>query len=99
VSRFLGVELTAEEKARVAERCSFAYMKNHEEFFEMAPPTMFSVAGGQFLASGKEARHADVTPEVRRRIVDYCRSALDGTRYPVRRFYPDLADPGGAAAL
>jgi aryl sulfotransferase len=99
VAAFLGCELTDEQRSRVTERCSFDAMKAQEEYFEMAPPTMFSVAGGQFLASGKEARHDAVTPEIRRRIVDYCRSTLDGARYPVRRFYPDLADPGGAAAL
>ena len=30
-------------------------MKANEEFFEMAPPTMFSVAGGQFWRAGREA--------------------------------------------
>lgn len=57
----------------------------------MAPPTMFSVAGGQFLASGKEARHEDVTPAIRQRITDYTvRSLKDGT-YPLEKFYPDVA--------
>jgi hypothetical protein len=91
VARFLGYSLTAEERARVDQRCSFQYMQDHEEFFEMAPPTMFSVAGGRFLASGKESRHDDVTPDIRRRILDYCREALAGSVYPAGRFYPDLA--------
>ncbi len=93
VAQFLGVTLTAEERALVAEHCSFAYMKDHEEYFEMAPPTMFSVDGGEFLASGKTARHDDVTPDVRRHIEDYCRTALAGSPYPAARFYPDLAGP------
>ncbi len=93
VAQFLGCTLTAEERARVTEHCSFAYMKDHEEFFEMAPPTMFSVNGGRFLASGKTARHDDVTPDVRAHIEAYCRTALAGSSYPVERFYPDLAGP------
>ncbi len=93
VAQFLGCTLTAEERALVAGHCSFAYMKDHEEFFEMAPPTMFSVAGGEFLASGGAARHDDVTPDVRRRIEAYCRASLAGTSYPAGRFYPDLAAP------
>lgn len=93
IAAFLGCVLTREEQALVAEHCSFEYMKNHEEFFEMAPPTMFSVDGGEFLASGKAARHEDVTPEVRTRIQDYCRGALRGSSYPAERFYPDLAGP------
>ena len=91
VSAFLECTLTAEERARVAEHTSFQYMKQHEEFFEMAPPTMFSVSGGEFLASGKAARHEDVTPAVQQRIRDYCRQSLRGSAYPVDRFYPDLA--------
>jgi hypothetical protein len=91
VAAFLGVTLTPDEQARVDEHCSFKYMKDQEEFFEMAPPTMFSVAGGQFLASGKETRHEDVTPEIRTLILDYCRTSLAHAAYPAARFYPDLA--------
>jgi hypothetical protein len=91
VASFLGYALTDQQRARVTERCSFHYMKEHEEFFEMAPPTMFSVAGGQFLASGKATRHEDVTPDIQDRIRDYCRQALRDSPYPVHRFYPDLA--------
>jgi hypothetical protein len=90
VARFLGYDLTPEQQANVDAHCTFRYMKEQEEFFEMAPPTMFSVAGGQFLASGKEARHEDVTPEIRARILEYCRTALEGSEYPVEKFYPDV---------
>ena len=90
IERFLGCELTASERERVGERSSFKYMKEHEEFFEMAPPTMFSVEGGQFLASGRESRSEDVTPEIARQIRDYCRTSLAGRSYPLERFYPDL---------
>lgn len=93
VAAFLGCTLTAAEQALVAEHCSFDYMKRHEEYFEMAPPTMFSVDGGEFLASGKAARHEDVTPDVRARIQDYCRTALRDSPYPVARFYPDVTGP------
>jgi hypothetical protein len=92
VAAFLGVQLSEDERDLVARRCSFAYMKEHEEVFEMAPPTMFSVAGGQFLRSGQETRDADVTPAIRQQILDYCREALKGGAYPAGLFYPDLAD-------
>ena len=90
VAPFLGVQLASAERQRIVEKCSFKYMKDHEEFFEMAPPTMFSVAGGQFMASGKEKRHEDVKPAVRERILAYCRETLTGSAYPARRFYPDV---------
>jgi len=90
IAAFLGHSLTPEERAAVTERCSFGFMKAHEEFFEMAPPTMFSVSGGQFLASGKERRHEDVTPEIKARILRYTAEALSGKTYPVGQFYPDV---------
>jgi Sulfotransferase domain len=92
VERFLGDALTADEHQLVTEKCSFRYMKDHEELFEMAPPTMFSVTGGEYLKSGKASRDQDVSPELRERILDYCRRALRGAEYPVARFYPDLAE-------
>jgi hypothetical protein len=92
VALFLGCVLTPDERTRVAARCTFDYMKAHEDLFEMAPPTMFSTSGGEFMASGKEKRHEDVTPAVRDRILDYCRRALAGRSYPAARFYPELAD-------
>ena len=91
VTDFLGYQLTLDEKRRVSEKCSFQYMKDHEELFEMSPPNMFSVVSGQFLASGKASRHQDVTPPVRDRILNYCSEALRSTDYPAGQFYPDLA--------
>lgn len=90
VAALLGVQLTAGERQRIVDKSSFKYMKDQEEFFEMAPPTMFSVAGGRFMASGKEKRHEDVKPAVRDRIVSYCREAMTAGTYPAARFYPDL---------
>jgi hypothetical protein len=96
VESFLGYELTPAEKQHVTEKCSFQYMKAHEELFEMSPPNMFSVAGGQFLKSGKKSRYDDVTSAARLRILDYCRQALNGTEYPAHRFYPDLVTPAAS---
>ena len=93
VASFLGYQLTADEKERISEKCSFQYMKDNEELFEMSPPNMCSVRSGQFLASGKANRRQDVTPAVRDRILDYCRESLRGNDYPVFQFYPDLAGP------
>lgn len=92
VANFLGYQLTADEKRRITEKCSFTYMKDNEEFFEMSPPNMFSVVAGQFLKTGKESRHQDVTPAIRQRILEYCRQSLKGSTYPTQQFYPDLGD-------
>ena len=90
VAKFLDFGLTPIEKERISEKCSFRYMKDNEELFEMSPPNMFSVIDGQFLTSGKTNRQQDVTPAIRQRILDYCRESLRGSNYPVHKFYPDL---------
>jgi Sulfotransferase domain len=93
MAEFLGYQLTGAEVELISEKCSFQYMKENEELFEMAPPNMFSVINGQFFASGKTNRHQDVTPTVRERILDYCRQSLHGSDYPAHQFYPDLVVP------
>jgi hypothetical protein len=94
VASFLGYnDLTVDEKQRIATKCSFKYMQENEELFEMSPPNMFSVGDGRFITSGKEARYNDVTPAIRQRILDYCRKALRRSEYPAYLFYRDLAVP------
>lgn len=91
VARFLGCTLTAEEQRRIDERCSFRYMQEHEESFEMAPPTMFSVTGGKFMARGTASRHGDVSAALGDRILAYCRESLRDAEYPASLYYPDFA--------
>ena len=38
----------------------------------------------------------DVTPQIRERILAYCRRELATAHYPAARFYPDLAVKAGA---
>jgi hypothetical protein len=91
VATFLALELTPDEKRRITQKCSFQYMKDNEDLFEMSPPNMFSVLGGRFLQSGRLSRHEDVMPVIRQRILKYCRSGLSKREYPFQRFYPELA--------
>jgi len=90
VAALLGVTLTADERRMVESHCTFEYMRQHEDWFEMAPPTMFSVAGGRFLAKGSAKRDEDIAPVIRAQILDYCRQSLTKSAYPASRFYPDL---------
>lgn len=93
VSDFLDVPLTEAERAQVAEKCSFAYMKAHEEQFEMMPPN-FLASGDTFFKSGSLQRHAAVAPAHKARIAAFCRERLAGSDYPLARFYPDVAEAG-----
>jgi Sulfotransferase domain len=90
VAVFLETPLEPAERAAVARKAGFAYMKAHEDRFEMAPPTPFS-AEGSFLKSGRADRGRDISPAERERIVTFCRERLRGSPYPVERFYPELA--------
>ncbi len=91
VAAFLETPLGASERAAVVEKSGFAYMKRHEERFEMSPPTPFSVFGEtRFLRSGSRERERDVGPAERARILAFCRERLRGAAYPAARFYPEL---------
>jgi hypothetical protein len=90
VAAFLETPLEPAERAAVVEKTGFAYMKAHEERFEMAPPTPFSAAGS-FLKSGSRDRGRDVGAAERERILAFCRERLRGAAYPAARFYPELA--------
>ncbi|MEO5700786.1 MAG: sulfotransferase domain-containing protein [Casimicrobiaceae bacterium] len=92
VAQFLGIALSPDEARRVDARCSFEFMTLHEEFFEMARPTMFSVRGGRFLRTGQANRDAGLPEPVRARIRAFCWQGLRSGSYPIARFYPDLAD-------
>jgi hypothetical protein len=89
VAAFLDAPLAPSERDEVVRKSGFAYMKAHENRFEMAPPTPFEV-GGSFLKSGRGDRGEDVGPAERERILAFCRERLRGAAYPAARFYPQL---------
>jgi len=45
VMRLLGIELTAAEQAEVVRKAGFDCLKEHEERFEMSPPTLLQELG------------------------------------------------------
>jgi hypothetical protein len=89
VSDFLGLDLDARELAAVVEKSDYGWMKEHEERFEMHPPSPF--ASGAFLVKGSHDRHADARPDEAERIARFCRERLEGRDYPLAEFYPDVA--------
>ena len=98
VAAFLGYDLSPAERNAISEKCSFRFMKAHEDLFEMTPPTMFSAArSGELLTGRREAAAAEVTEGARERILHYCREVLSQYPHITHRFYPDL-QPGRPAA-
>lgn len=92
VAAFLKCQLTAEETVLVVHKCGFNYMKEHEDLFEMSPPTLFS-HNRTFFMSGSSRRHTHVEPEQNRRILDFCQRRLEGSDYPISRYVPQVSHP------
>jgi hypothetical protein len=77
VAAFMGVQLSAEERAAVIERSSFAYMKSIGYKFE-APGAPWAKRKGSMMRRGESGASAELlTPEQQRRIDDYWRAELE----------------------
>ena len=89
VADFLDCRLTEEEVSLVVQKCSFDYMKDHEESFEMSPPTLFSYRQ-TFFMSGSSQRHTQVNPSQSEQILDFCQAYLRDSTYPISRYVPEI---------
>lgn len=91
VAAFLTVPLSEEEKKKILTKCSFEWMKQNEELFEMSPPNLFSV-GNTYFKSGKADRSSDLLPETLDSIRSFCRSGLRGRPAARTLPYSDLLE-------
>jgi hypothetical protein len=74
VAAFLGVTpLCPDELANVLHKCSFEYMQEHQDNFEMHPPHIGQVAP-RFFVGGNANRLKDVPPDVSDRIAAWAES-------------------------
>ncbi len=98
VAEFLQIErLGDEELAQIAHKCSFDYMREHADAFEMNPPHLLQ-SWAAFFVGGKADRHKEVPEALRQRILTFCSSEMVGSSFPLRRFYADVADGQNTAA-
>jgi len=90
VEGFLGVApLTEGERARVVEKCGFAYMQDHQGSFEMHPPHILQTNASLFVR-GTADRHKDVPADVRRRLNAWVAATMAAGAYPLAAHYPDV---------
>ncbi len=90
VAGFLGVRpLSDSEVAAVAEKCGFAYMRDHENAFEMHPPHLLATDAALFVR-GSADRYADVPEDVRTRIRGWVAGEMKGAEFPMRERYGDV---------
>ncbi len=91
VARLLDVPaLTDRELSDVVHKCSFEYMRQNEDLFEMHPPHLLQTPG-RFFVSGKVGRCDDVPVRARQRIADWSCAELAARAVPAERLYPELA--------
>ncbi|NLX96526.1 MAG: sulfotransferase domain-containing protein [Rhodopirellula sp.] len=86
-------DLNEEEIGKIAHKCGFGYMRDHEDLFEMNPPHVLQSRSALFV-SGKVDRHKDVPEDVRQRILTWCNSEMSGSDFPLGKYYPAVAAAG-----
>lgn len=83
VAAFLGLPLPAPgDLAEIVRKCSFAYMQEHQDVFEMHPPHILQTNAALFVR-GSADRHQDVPPATRARLLAWARDGLGLTPYPL----------------
>lgn len=90
VAEFIGMKpLSDAEMKDVMEKCSFKYMQEHQEAFEMHPPHLLQTKAELFV-SGKAERHQDVPADIRHRIAAWAKNEMEGSSFPLGKAYPDV---------
>lgn len=92
IAQFLNCPLSDDELQKVVNKASFDYMKEHEYYFEMFSPNVFSVSKKdiRFMQSGSLNRHEDTEGIERERIKAFCREKMAKATYPLATYYPDV---------
>jgi hypothetical protein len=91
VAEFLGVlPLSDGERDEIVRKCSFAYMQQHQDAFEMNPPHLLQTEAEMFVR-GSIDRHQDVPHEMRRRILAWCVEDLKRSGFKLEEIYPEVS--------
>jgi hypothetical protein len=83
--------------ANIIRKCSFDYMRNHVDSFEMHPPHILQTSG-KFFVSGRINRHRDIPSAMANRIAEWSRVELSVLGVPCEDLFPDLEQDPAAAA-
>jgi hypothetical protein len=98
VAEFLGVApLSDSELANVVHKCSFAYMQEHQDNFEMHPPHILQT-NAELFVSGTADRYKNVPAGVRAQVAAWVLKDMEGSSFPLLERYGDVAEQAGGAA-
>jgi hypothetical protein len=99
VADFLGIApLNDQEVANIVHKCSFSYMQEHQDNFEMHPPHILQ-SNAELFVSGSAERHKDVPVEVRTRVAAWTVKEMEGSSFPLATMYPDVISMGSSPSL
>jgi hypothetical protein len=88
VANFLGMTpLSDAEVGAIADKCSFGYMQEHQEAFEMHPPHLLATSAELFVR-GSADRHLDVPADARKRVGEWAAREMAGSDFPMGKVYP-----------
>jgi hypothetical protein len=88
VAAFLGVEgLTEAEVSEIVEKCSFSYMKENQNTFEMHPPHLLAF-DAELFRRGTGDRFNDLPSDVNERMLVWCAKEIEGSGFPMTTWYP-----------
>jgi hypothetical protein len=87
VADFLDMQpLSDTEVERITHKCSFSYMQENRDTFEMNPPHLLQTDAELFVR-GTADRHEDVPADMRERIVGWCRERMRAGGLALDRLY------------
>jgi hypothetical protein len=99
IAALMGVKLTADERAAVIERSSFAYMKKNDTKFEPSGPP-WRPTRHAMIRRGESGKSGEMlSPPDQRRIDDYCRAELEklGCDFPYEKAFGGASGTSSSA--
>ena len=88
--------MSEQELVNVVHKCSFKYMQEHQDNFEMHPPHILQ-ADAELFVSGSGDRHTDVPDDVRKRIAAWTVQEMGDSSFPLPAVYLDVIAIGGSS--
>lgn len=93
VNAFLAMPPLADLRMNaILDKCSFDYMRRHNEAFEMHPPHLLAT-DARLFPRGTADRDRSVPGDVRRRILSWCAARMAGGPVELHDLYPDPGEP------
>ena len=75
------------EVSEIVDKCSFSYMKENQNTFEMHPPHLLAF-DAELFRRGTGDRFNDLPADVNERMLLWCAKEIEGSGFPMTAWYP-----------